>query len=203
MISHGWKSLGVFTASGAAASPTAAVSEVSTSIESTHTIPCSGMSFCLLSYYTSIANTGNVLTVRGTQGSAESSQDNEVFFNHSLVTVTPTTDAALTLPAGAYDTAGVTLVNYQTGSLAGTDTGASNGPIVTSAFLNLQGAKSLQGDNTSGTGDTQTLDPYYANFGDNYGPSWVAVPCGPFDRIQVRYTLAAAGTSLCLACLLS
>lgn len=203
MISHGWKSLGTNKFAGAGS--TTSVTEIATTIESPHFIDCSAAQFALISYFATVSNALNVFAVWGTQGSHESGQSNDFYVNHKIALVSPDGSPAVSyaLPAGLIDGFPSGASNYQIGSITSDGNGITDGPTLFGIFANLSGTRGLQVNNAANTGEINDPSYYYSNLGDVVGPSWLAIPCGPFDYIQVVYTAGAACTAGALVNLLS
>ena len=201
MISHGWKTYGTSTfGTGGNSAP---VTEFATELQADHVIECTGYSWALIAF----ATTGiglHTLNIWGTQGSAESAQNNKFYINHSLVTVSTglTPSSAISLPAGTVHPS-LDLENYQIASVNQTANGVSNSPGLIGIFYNIVGTRGLQADGASNTGETNSVGPYYANYGSSAGPSWIAIPCAAFDYIQCVANVTEASTFVTFANTLS
>ena len=192
MISHGWKSLGKHTFEAPGFST--AINEVATTIESPYYISCSGAQFAMISLVSTVGNQLNSIEIWGTQGSHEAGQKNKFYMSHKLVRIDQDAVPAVasTFPAGTLDEFVDAVNNYQIGLFTTEGNGLTSGPTLFGIFANLSGTRGLQVNAAANTGEINEPQYYYANLGDVIGPSWIAIPCGPFDYIQIRYFAGAA-----------
>lgn len=206
MRCSGWKNAGVVNFSGSGES--SAPSEVSATPHDGPGVDCSDASWAICSLYTDNSDDAMALDVYGTNGSGGSAQSSEIYFSQMLLRMVHASTVVLTLPDGAYGLNGT----WENNALSNIkEVEGPEATLLVNPFLNMQGAKALQADNTADTGEVVTYQSYYACNGNQgagsdtlaaIGPSWVAVPCGSFDQINFVYRATGAGNLMVLCNLL-
>ena len=195
-FSTGWKISDTVTLAKNASST--AISATATSTEADIVIPCDAFSWCLLG----IASTegtdqgtpaASEFQVMGTYGDAEGGQTNSIFFNDDLGDLKTAADAAVAfaIPDGIYPGQPASFKHYKSDTFATTAAGGTSGSGTQSqcaVISRMVGFEAPQATGIANLGTSQVWDDYYLMDGTNAGCSFVAIPCGLFQFLQIKVT---------------
>lgn len=193
-------------------STTTAISEFATGLQAPTDliIPCEGFSFCLFA----LGKEGDteadaVVEIWGTQTDGEAAQQIRFCFNSRLLTLTTLGAACISSvgAAGAKAADGTPVISMSTLTVADQDSGLDDNPsddVAVGAlhFWNrLSGNQTVPGWLDAGTAARSADDPnstyiwhYPATIAES-GLTWAAVPCGPFNFLQVEVSTTSSDTT--------
>ena len=195
-FSTGWKLSDTVTLAKDASSTV--ISTTSTATESSIVIPCDAFAWCLLGIASTegtdqSAAAASIFQVMGTYGDAEGGQTNSILFNDDLGDLKTADDAAIAFafPDGAYPGQPASFKHYKSATFATTAAGSttSSGTQSQCAVISrMVGFEAPQATGTANLGTSQDWDDYYLMDGSNAGCSFVAIPCGLFQFLQIKVT---------------
>tara|TARA_R100001163_G_C5045076_1_gene182487 strand:- start:939 stop:1442 length:504 start_codon:yes stop_codon:yes gene_type:complete len=167
------------------------------------------MSFCQIGIIAT-TNQAHSLQIYGTNSFGEISQRVTGFVNTKILTMQSAASACVVIPTGIFpelDTHG-SFSNLTMGDITVEEAGGdhdSKTPHLINMYLHMTGNKGMAPGNQASTDETDSYEHYYANDGSTAGSSlsWLAVPCGTFDFIQLRAVSGAAGIMTPIYCLYS
>ncbi len=208
MKTSGWNCTDFQTLSGGASST--AITNVATSFEADHLIQCQEFDWALIGLAsTTLGGTSNTSTIKifGTYSDTGDGQFTKetnnkygprILYNQELGTVSTASnpDEVGTLPEGIYPGQPSDCKLYKMDAFAGKasgDVSESGTQFELAVLARMAGYESLQATGTGSLGTSQAWTDYYLVDGTAGGLSYVAIPCGMFQYIQLQITNANAG----------
>jgi len=174
-------------------------------------IPCEGFSFCLFAIgKEGVGADSAIIEIWGTQTDGEAAQQIKFCFNSRLCTVTTVGGASVNesvLDIGAKAADGTPVISISTLTMTDQESGAEDATssartIGALHFWNrLAGNQTTPGYMDSAPAARSADDPnstklwHYPGTSADGGLSWVAIPCGPFNYLQVEVSVPDGDTT--------